>query len=155
MLPTLATLRHLNANPAQKHDDACFDKQQGQQVMESKHKWLAGGAGLLLGMLAMQLWHGYQYPMRPLFVEIVNMRQDDIPLLKIEHGNDLSQEKILLTQLRSGESRYISLNHEPGKGYSVETQFADGQKTEACVGKLSTRWSNRVIITSNGVFSKD
>lgn len=118
----------------------------------------SGGMILLavvVGALGMKLWYGMQYPGRPLFVEIVNMRDTTIPLLKIEHGNDFSQEKILLTQLRSGESRVISLNHEPGKGYSVEMQLADGKKTEACVGKLSNRWVNRVIITSNGIFSKD
>lgn len=109
----------------------------------------------VVGALGMKFWYGMQYPGRPLFVEIVNLRDATIPLLKIEHGNDFSQEKILLTQLRAGESRVISLNHEPGKGYSVEVQLADGKKTEACVGKLSHRWVNRVIVTSNGIFSKD
>ncbi|MBU0655834.1 MAG: hypothetical protein KJ914_12010 [Gammaproteobacteria bacterium] len=123
--------------------------------MNFRHWLVAGVLGMLLGAVAMKLWDGWQYPGRPLFVNVVNMRAETIPLLKIEHGNDLSQEKILLTQLRSGEERLISLNHEPGKGYSVEAQLPDGKKVEACVGKLSTRWVNRVIITSNGVFSKD
>ncbi|SDZ99438.1 hypothetical protein SAMN05660964_00714 [Thiothrix caldifontis] len=120
-----------------------------------KHVLLSSGVGLLLGMLGMQLWYGQQYPGRPLFVEIENMRGETIPLLKIEHGNDLSQEKILLTQLRAGETRIITLNHEPGRGYSVEVQLADGKKVEACVGKTSERWVNEVAITSNGIFSRD
>jgi hypothetical protein len=88
-------------------------------------------------------------------LEISNMRGEIIPLLKIEHGSDTTQEKILLTQLRAGETRMISINHEPGRGYSLEAQLPDGSKVEACVGKMSDRWVNRVIITSNGIFSKD
>jgi hypothetical protein len=120
-----------------------------------KHLGLAGSIGLLLGIAGMQFWYGQQYPSRPLFVEIENMRGETIPLLKIEHGNDLSQEKILLTQLRAGETRIITLNHEPGRGYSVEAQLADGKTVEACVGKTSARWVNEVAITSNGIFSRD
>jgi len=111
--------------------------------------------GVMVGAFGMKLWYGLQYPGRPLFVEISNMRGETIPLLKIEHGSDTTQEKILLTQLRAGETRMITLNHEPGRGYSLEAQLPDGKKTEACVGKMSDRWVNRVIITSNGIFSKD
>jgi hypothetical protein len=116
---------------------------------------LVGLLGVVVGVFGMKLWHGQQYPGRPLFVEIANMREETIPLLKIEHGSDTTQEKILLTQLRVGETRMITLNHEPGRGYSIEAQLPDGKKVEACVGKMSDRWVNRVIITSNGIFSKD
>lgn len=116
---------------------------------------LLGLIGLLSGAFLMHLWYGTQYPTRPLFVEIANLRDATIPLLKIEHGNDFSQEKILLTQLKAGETRTITLNHAPGKGYSVEAQLADGSKVEACVGKQSQRWVNRVVLTSNGIFSPD
>lgn len=116
---------------------------------------LLGLSGLLSGALVMHLWYSTQYPSRPLFVEIANLRDATIPLLKIEHGNDFSQEKILLTQLKAGETRTITLNHAPGKGYSVEAQLADGSKVEACVGKQSQRWVNRVVLTSNGIFSPD
>lgn len=124
-------------------------------MMGLKQGWLVGVLGVMLGASAMALWYGQQYPGRPLFVAISNMREASIPLLKIEHGNDFSQEKIILTQLQAGETRVVTLNHEPGKGYSVEAQLADGKKTEACVGKLSERWVNRVVITSNGIFSQD
>ncbi len=116
---------------------------------------LTGLLGLATGTYGTHLWYGWQYPSRPLFVEIANMRTENIPLLKIEHGNDFSQERILLTQLKAGETRIITLNHEPGKGYSVEAQLPDGKKIEACVGKMSASWTNRVIITGNGIFSKD
>jgi len=124
-------------------------------MMALKQVGLAGSLGLLLGSVGTQFWHAQQYPGRPLFVEIENLRGETIPLLKIEHGNDLSQEKILLTQLRAGETRIVALNHEPGRGYSVEVQLADGKTVEACVGKTSERWVNEVAITSNGIFSRD
>lgn len=124
-------------------------------MMTFKHLLSASVLGAAVGAFGMNLWYGHQYPGRPLFVEITNMREANIPLLKIEHGNDFSQEKILLTQLQVGETRIVTLNHAPGKGYSVEAQLADGKKVEACVGKLSDRWVNRVIITGNGIFSKD
>ncbi len=120
-----------------------------------KHIGLASGIGLLVGIVGMQFWYAQQYPSRPLFVEIENLRGETIPLLKIEHGNDLSQEKILLTQLQAGETRIVTLNHEPGRGYSVEVQLADGKTVEACVGKTAERWVNKVAITSNGIFSRD
>ena len=66
------------------------------------------------------------YPGRPLFVEFQNMRPEIIPLITIEHGNASSQEKIILTQVQPGEVRIISLNHEPGMGYNVLAQMADG-----------------------------
>lgn len=124
-------------------------------MIMSKTLLMAAVLGLVVGMSGMKFWCGMQYPARPLFVEITNMRDTTIPLLKIEHGNDFSQEKILLTQLKAGESRVLTLNHEPGKGYSVEAQLADGNKVEACVGKMSDRWVNHVILTTNGIFSKD
>ena len=48
----------------------------------------------------------------------------------------------------------IALNHEPGGGYSIEAQLADGGKVEACVGKLS-KSGKFVLITSNGIFGDD
>lgn len=100
-------------------------------------------------------WYQSKYPSQPLFVEIENMREEVIPLLTIEHGNDFSQEKILLTQLRPQEKRIITLNHEPKRGYSLTADFGNGKSVEACVGKQSENWINHVIITKNGIFSFD
>lgn len=110
---------------------------------------------LFCGALLTHCWYQYKYPSQPLFVEIENMRKEVIPLLTIEHGNDFSQEKILLTQLRPQEKRIITLNHEPKRGYSLKANFGDGKSVEACVGKQSDSWNNRVIITDNGIFSFD
>ena len=111
--------------------------------------------GLGLGSFVVQRWHKQDFPQQTLYVEIKNTRDELIPLVKIEHGSDFLQERILLTQLRPGESRMITLNHEPGKGYSVEAQLKNNDKVEACVGKLSIDWVEHIEIGKNGVNSVD
>lgn len=112
-------------------------------------------AGLCAGGFLMAGWQHYSYPSRPLFVEITNTLPAVLPIVKIEHGNDFIQEKILLTQLRAGETRLLTLNHEPQRGYSVEAQLPDGSKTEACVGKMTSSWVNHVIISENGIYNRN
>ena len=111
--------------------------------------------GLGLGSFVVQRWHKQDFPQQALYVEIKNTRDELIPLVKVEHGSDFLQERILLTQLRPGESRMITLNHEPGKGYSVEAQLKNNDKVEACVGKLSIDWVDHIEIGKNGVNSVD
>ena len=111
--------------------------------------------GLGLGSFVVQRWHKQDFPQQALYMEIKNTRDELIPLVKIEHGSDFLQERILLTQLRPGESRMITLNHEPGKGYSVEAQLKNNDKIEACVGKLSIDWVDHIEIGNNGVNSMD
>ncbi len=111
--------------------------------------------GIGLGSFVLQRWHNQEFPQQALYVEIKNTRDELIPLVKIEHGSDFLQERILLTQLRAGESRMITLNHEPGKGYSVEAQLKNNDKVEACVGKLSIGWVDHIEIGKNGVNSVD
>jgi hypothetical protein len=111
--------------------------------------------GLGLGSFVVQRWHKQDFPQQALYVEIKSTRDELIPLVKIEHGSDFLQERILLTQLRPGESRMITLNHEPGKGYSVEAQLKNNDKIEACVGKLSIDWVDHIEIGNNGVNSVD
>ena len=111
--------------------------------------------GLGLGSFVVQRWHKQDFPQQALYMEIKNTRDELIPLVKIEHGSDFLQERILLTQLRPGESRMITLSHEPGKGYSVEAQLKNNDKIEACVGKLSIDWVDHIEIGNNGVNSVD
>ena len=111
--------------------------------------------GLGLGSFVVQRWHKQDFPQQALYMEIKNTRDELIPLVKIEHGSDFLQERILLTQLRPGESRMITLNHEPGKGYSVEAQLKNNDRIEACVGKLSIDWVDHIEIGNNGVNSVD
>jgi len=122
-----------------------------------KHKktlFLSLLIGISAGFFTSYFWYGQQYPKQTLFVELINLRQDTVPLVTIEHGNDFVQETILLTQLRAGEKRIISLNHEPAKGYSIKAKL-DGREIDVCVGKSSEQWHNRIVLTQNGIFGKD
>ena len=152
-----SSLRDVNAAQCVVVDDANLPDVKQERVMQfwNKSVILTAFVGIIGGALLASGWYRLNYPMQPLFVEISNQRTAIIPLLSIEHGSDYAQEKILLTQLRPGETRVIALNHEPGRGYSIEAQLADGSKVEACVGKLSKKWVNSVLITSNGIFGDD
>lgn len=116
---------------------------------------VVAGCGLLAGMASMTWWYNRLYPTRPLVVALTNDRADLVPLVKIEHGGDQGQEHILVTQLGSHETRLINLNHEPLRGYSVEAQLSNGKKVEACVGKMTNAWVNRVHITEAGISEGD
>lgn len=109
-------------------------------------------AALCLGASASYAVWKSSYPGRPLFVKLENMRKEVIPTITIEHGNDFSQEKIVITQLQPGEVRVISLNHSPGKGYAVKTRLPDGEDVDVCVGKNSDSWVDHILFGKTGVW---
>nr|CAA6819676.1 MAG: Unknown protein [uncultured Thiotrichaceae bacterium] len=110
---------------------------------------------LLIGASATHAFWKSDYPGKPLFVKLENMRSDVIPTITIEHGNDFSQEKIIVTQLQPGELRVISLNHSPGKGYSIKTRLPGGEDIDVCVGKNSDRWVNHILLGETGIWGND
>lgn len=91
--------------------------------------------------------------MKPMYVEIVNDTEKLIPSVIIEHGSTGLQEQIMLVQLRSKESRIIALNHQPGMGFNVAVNYADGEKTEICAGKNKDNWFFRETITKFGIYT--
>lgn len=91
------------------------------------------------------------YPMRPLFVSFNNLSGSTVVSINIDHGNFNTQEKIQLMQLLPGEKRYVALNHEPGQGFNVEINYADGKKFDACIGRFSESWHLNVDITPSAV----
>ena len=109
-------------------------------------------ASLSVGAFATHTLWKRSYPGRPLFVEFHNMRPETIPLITIEHGNASSQEKIILTQVQPDEVRIVSLNHEPGMGYNVLAQMADGTEYNMCLGKGTDAWVNHVRIREMGMY---
>ncbi|PID99924.1 MAG: hypothetical protein CSA79_05920 [Thiothrix nivea] len=109
-------------------------------------------AALLLGASVTHAVWKHRYPGRPLFVKLENMRKEVIPTITIEHGNDFSQEKIIVTQLKPGETRIINLNHSPGKGYSVKTRLPDGEDIDVCVGKNSDSWVDHILFGKTGIW---
>lgn len=111
--------------------------------------------GLVLGGLVVQRWHNQDFPRHAVYVEIKNTLNEVIPLVRIEHGSDFLQERILLTQLQPNETRMITLNHELGQGYTVEAQFKDNSKTEACVGRMASTWVEHIEIGQTGIRALD
>ena len=91
--------------------------------------------------------------MKPLFVELVNDTEDLIPSVILEHGKAGLQEKITIVQLKAKESRMIALNHNPGMGFNVAVNYANGEKTEICAGKSKDHWFFRETITKFGIYT--
>ena len=86
-----------------------------------------------------------------MFVELQNDTGATIPSVIIEHGSANLQEKISVVQLQPDESRVVALNHKPGMGFNVAVNFADGEKTEICVGRSNDYWFFREIISKFGI----
>ncbi|MCK5918960.1 MAG: hypothetical protein KAG34_11060 [Cocleimonas sp.] len=108
---------------------------------------------IILSIGATKYWQDMNYPMRPVFVEVVNATQKLIPSVIIEHGNYQLQEKISMVQLRAGEKRIVALNHEPGLGFNIKVNYADGEVTEICGGKSKGYWFYRETIVDVGIYT--
>ena len=108
---------------------------------------------VLLGVAGARFWFALHHPMKPLYVELLNDTDKLIPSVIIEHGNAGLQEKISIVQLKPKESRVIALNHQPGMGFNVLVNFADGEKTEICGGKSKDYWFFRETITPFGIYT--
>ncbi len=108
---------------------------------------------ILLSVGATKYWQDLHYPSRPVFVEIFNATHKLIPSVIIEHGNYQLQEKISMVQLRAGERRIIALNHEPGLGFNIKVNYADGEVTEICGGKSKGYWFYRETIVDVGIYT--
>ncbi len=108
---------------------------------------------ILLSVAATKYWLEQYYPSRPVFVELVNATKQLIPSVIIEHGNYQLQEKISSVQLRAGEKRIIALNHEPGLGFNIKVNYANGEVTEICGGKTKGYWFYRETIVDVGIYT--
>ncbi|CAA6815417.1 MAG: Unknown protein, partial [uncultured Thiotrichaceae bacterium] len=79
------------------------NKQNSGMTFSLRTTLLIALASLVLGISATHAFWKSDYPGQPLFVKLENMREEVIPTITIEHGNDFSQEKIIITQLQPGE----------------------------------------------------
>lgn len=94
-------------------------------------------------------------PGQPLYVKLDNTLDRVAPLVVFEHGNDFTQERITLTQLQPGERRVVALNHRPGMGYTITVDWGGGRQNSVCVGKFTDSWVNHVLLTPEGIVSRD
>ncbi|OOZ44741.1 hypothetical protein [Solemya velum gill symbiont] len=106
---------------------------------------------VVTAVISANWWIGLHYPAKPLYVVILNMTEHILPSVNIEHGNMDLQEKIMAVQIRPGERRVITLNHEPAQGFNIDVNFQDGEKTSACIGKFSQKWHLRVSVLPGSI----
>lgn len=123
------------------------------QQLKTSHLMMIAITLILLSVIATKFWQDQHYPSRPLFVELVNATNTLIPSVIIEHGNHQLQEKISIVQLRAGEKRIIALNHEPGLGFNIKVNYANGEVTEICGGKTKGYWFYRETIVDVGIYT--
>ncbi len=123
------------------------------QQLKISHLMIIAITLIILSVVATKFWQNRHYPSRPVFVELVNATNKLIPSVIIEYGNDQLQEKISIVQLRAGEKRIIALNHEPGLGFNVQVNYANGEMTEICGGKSKGYWFYRETILDVGIYT--
>ena len=88
-------------------------------------------------------------PETSMLLEIVNESSKTVPSIEIKHGNQNSQETILALQIRPGETRTLTLNHQPGMGFNFTTRI-DGKEISFCAGKFSKNRALRQTIRDGG-----
>lgn len=110
---------------------------------------------LLLGIALSYVWHHIHTPMKAMYVDIYNRTTEIIPSVVIQHGNVNTQEKIQAIRIQPGEHRIIALNHQPKLGFSITANYANGNKSEICAGKLSKEYYLRANIWDYGVYVKE
>ena len=88
-------------------------------------------------------------PQTSMLLEIVNESSKTVPSVEIKFGNQNSQETILTLQIIPGETRTLTLNHQPGIGFNFTTHI-DGEEISFCAGKFSKSRILRQTIRENG-----
>lgn len=118
-------------------------------------RWRLALLAWVVGVATASLWHAWHTPGQPLYVKLDNTLDRVAPLVVFEHGNDFTQERITLTQLQPGERRVVALNHRPGMGYTITVDWGGGRQNSVCVGKFTDSWVNHVLLTPEGIVSRD
>ena len=92
-------------------------------------------------------------PKTSMVLEIVNESSKTIPSVEIKHGNENSQETILALQIFPGETRTLTLNHQPGMGFNFTARI-DGEDITFCAGKFSESQGLRQTIREGGLIDE-
>jgi len=88
-------------------------------------------------------------PKTSMLLEIVNESSKTVSSVEIKHGNENSQETILALQIFPGETRALTLNHQPGMGFNFTARI-DGEDITFCAGKFSKSQGLRQTIKEGG-----
>jgi hypothetical protein len=88
-------------------------------------------------------------PKTAMLLEIANETSKTVPSVEIQYGNQNSQETILALQITPGETRTLTLNHQPGMGFNFTTHI-NGEEISFCAGKFSKSQGLRQTIKEGG-----
>ncbi|MCG5501498.1 hypothetical protein [Ectothiorhodospira lacustris] len=110
---------------------------------------LVAGIGITLWATTPEL----SLPERSIIVHVQNRTDETIPTVEIGYANVDTEQHTTLLQLRAGETRTITLNHEPGLGYNIEAHLADGRVLDICGGRHPESRVMREVITRDSILS--
>lgn len=114
-------------------------------------------AGIIFVSGALLAWflrpESLALPETSMLLEIVNESSKTVPSIEIKHGNQNSQETILVLQIVPGETRTLTLNHQPGMGFNFTARFDDGD-ISICAGKFSQSQRLRQTIKEGGLIEE-
>lgn len=92
--------------------------------------WLI--TGLILSALLQSLFASQAIGMQ------ISFRNDSdvmIQSIKLDFGNANGQSSLLTLRIAPGETRPMLLNHQPGMGFNVKVNYADGRQQSFCALK--------------------
>jgi hypothetical protein len=71
-------------------------------------------------------------PLEGMAVTFSNTGEIQMQSIQLEFGNADSQSNLLALRVEPGQTRTLLLNHQPGLGFNVRIQYADGSTQEFC-----------------------
>jgi len=103
--------------------------------------------GILLGFLVSSWLDSTEnLPEASIRVDFVNSTEVMISSLQLDFGYAQGQSTLLTLRLAPGERRTLLLNHEPGAGFNVIAQYADGLKQDFCANQGEQGQRQEVIL---------
>lgn len=99
-------------------------------------------AGVLLG------WLLFSPPAQQNIMHVTFHNRSDMLVnsILLTFGFDLNQSDLRVLQVRPGESRTISINHIPGRGFNTVVSYSDGRIQSFCANKGISGQKQEVIL---------
>ncbi|WP_114418717.1 hypothetical protein [Marinospirillum perlucidum] len=101
---------------------------------------------LLAGFASWIFFSSSSLPPNSLEVEFINSSEVMIDRIQLDFGYAQGQSQIQTLRLAPGEARRLLLNHQPGAGFNVQVNFADGVKQDFCANRGEQGSHQKVIL---------
>ncbi|WP_200180435.1 hypothetical protein [Ectothiorhodospira mobilis] len=117
--------------------------------------WILVPLALVAGVVGTRMTLEPELPLpdRALVVHVQNRTSETLPKVNLHYANVNTQQETNILQLRPGETRTVTLNHEPGLGYTVRVPMPDGRTLEVCGGRAKDTRVMREVITPDSILS--